>query len=191
MQNRPKNRKQQIIALGLDFLQTHGYENFSYQDISRELGITKASIHHHFPKKSDLGIALCEAIEEWHEHQFSELRHNQASALETLRSYMGQLATYVVGESRVCPLSSLQSDITLLPEAMYQAIKRLDQHEIDFIAEQLEQGREAGDLHFQGEAENQALIVVLSCKGALQYARIHGDKVFSDTVKQLLSSMKQ
>ncbi|MCG8611460.1 MAG: TetR/AcrR family transcriptional regulator, partial [Pseudomonadales bacterium] len=50
-----KNRKQQIVELGLSLLQTRGFESFSYQDLARELGITKASIHHHFPKKADLG----------------------------------------------------------------------------------------------------------------------------------------
>ncbi|CAH0992405.1 HTH-type transcriptional repressor NemR [Sinobacterium norvegicum] len=191
MQTRPHNRKQQIVELGIDLLQTHGFENFSYQDLSRQLGITKASIHHHFPKKSDLGVALCEAIQQWHEHQYRQVRSMQGGALDKLRHYLARLQQYVADEGKICPLSSLQSDITVLPDEMVTAIKRLDHHETAFIAEILQQGRDNGDFGFQGSVMSQAMIVVLSCKGALQYARIHGDNIFTDTVKQLETMLQR
>jgi TetR/AcrR family transcriptional repressor of nem operon len=191
MQTRPHNRKQQIVGLGLDLLQTHGFENFSYQDLSRQLGITKASIHHHFPKKSDLGVALCEAIQQWHEHEYRQVRSMQSSALEKLRCYLGRLEKYVADEGKICPLSSLQSDITVLPQAMCKAIKRLDEHETAFIAEILQQGRDSGEFGFDGAVDSQAMIVVLSCKGALQYARIHGNSIFTETLKQLELVLKR
>jgi TetR/AcrR family transcriptional repressor of nem operon len=191
MQTRPHNRKQQIVGLGLDLLQTHGFENFSYQDLSRQLGITKASIHHHFPKKSDLGVALCEAIQQWHEHEYRQVRSMQSSALEKLRCYLGRLEKYVADEGKICPLSSLQSDITVLPQAMCKAIKRLDEHETAFIAEILQLGRDSGEFGFDGAVDSQAMIVVLSCKGALQYARIHGNSIFTETLKQLEVVLKR
>ena len=54
------DRKQQILEIGLELLQTRGYASFSYADLSERLGITKASIHHHFPSKEDLGVALAQ-----------------------------------------------------------------------------------------------------------------------------------
>jgi TetR/AcrR family transcriptional repressor of nem operon len=41
-------------------IQTRDYSAFSYQDIADRLGIRKASIHEHFPSKTDLGIAVVE-----------------------------------------------------------------------------------------------------------------------------------
>ena len=35
-----------------------GYNAFSYADISAEVGIGKATIHHHFPTKADLAAAV-------------------------------------------------------------------------------------------------------------------------------------
>ncbi len=35
-----------------------GYDGFSYADLSAKVGIRKASIHYHFPKKEDLALAL-------------------------------------------------------------------------------------------------------------------------------------
>jgi len=60
----PKQRSdtaEQILDLAETLIQTRGYSAFSYQDIADSLGIRKASIHYHFPSKTDLGIAVVEA----------------------------------------------------------------------------------------------------------------------------------
>ena len=185
MQTRLKNRKEQIVGLALDLLQTRGFENFSYQDLSRELGITKASIHHHFPKKADLGIALCQAIEQWHEREFAKTRNLNGSIMEKLDCYVNGCLRYACGDKKVCPLSSLQADIGTLPDAMRPALKRLDDHELDFIAQLLQQGRDSGELRFAGSVRSQAILFVLACKGALQYSRVHGGQIFDDTMDQM------
>ena len=41
-------------------MQVRGFNGFSYADIASELGITKASLHYHFPGKAELGEALIE-----------------------------------------------------------------------------------------------------------------------------------
>src|SRR4051794_36242328 len=47
-----------ILDVAQELLQTRGYNAISYQDIADRIGIRKASIHHHFPNKSDLAQAL-------------------------------------------------------------------------------------------------------------------------------------
>mgnify|MGYP000709865374 CR=1 FL=1 len=183
-QTRSKNRKQQIVELAAELLQTHGFESFSYQDLSARLGITKASIHHHFPKKADLGVALCEWIQQWHENQFSVLRNLKGTAWDKLEAYQKGCLAYAEGENKICPLSSLQVDIASLSEEMRVAIKRLDEHELDAIAEILQQGKDAGDMHFAGEVRGVAVLFVLACKGALQYTRVHGREIFEDTMRE-------
>jgi len=68
---------------------------------------------------------------------------------------------------------------------MRPALKKLDDHELDFIAELLEQGRESGELQFPGSVRSQAVLFVLACKGALQYSRVHGGQIFDDTMIQM------
>ena len=185
MQVRLKNRKEQIVDLGLSLLQTRGFENFSYQDLARELGITKASIHHHFPKKADLGVALCQAIQCWHEEQFAQIKALPGSVMEKLDRYVMGNLKFACGQKKICPLSSLQADIASLPPDMKVSLKQLDEHELDFIGELLEQGRESGELNFEGDSRSQATLFVLACKGAMQYSRVHGSKIFDDTMAQM------
>ncbi|UTA46701.1 TetR/AcrR family transcriptional regulator [Simiduia sp. 21SJ11W-1] len=184
VQTRSKNRKDEILAYAIQLVQTQGFENFSYQDLSRELGITKASIHHHFPRKEDLGVALCQLIKAWHERRFAEARHATQDPWARLDIYLQWSLEYARGENKICPLSSLQSDINLLPESMCKAIAELDEHEIAFIAELLELGRQQAVMAFTGDARHQAMLLVLACKGALQYSRIHGLALFDQVMNQ-------
>ncbi len=54
------DRKEQILEVATELVQTRSYSAFSYQDLSDRLGITKASIHYHFRTKEDLGTAVAE-----------------------------------------------------------------------------------------------------------------------------------
>ena len=185
MQVRLKNRKQQIISTALDLLQIHGFDSFSYLDIANRLDITKASVHHHFPKKADLGVALCEAISQWHQQEFTKILSVNATAQTKLSAYFDELFRFACGKNKICPLSSLQADVSSLPDKMKQQIKQLDIEERQFIERILQQGIDDGDFHFIGSCQTQALMVVLNSKAALQYSRLHGTQVFDSIVTQI------
>src|SRR6202000_1014127 len=44
----------EIAACARSLIALRGYNGFSYADIADAVGITKASIHHHFPSKAEL-----------------------------------------------------------------------------------------------------------------------------------------
>ena len=50
--------RDRILDSAQALAQTRGFNAFSYADIAGELGIRKASIHHHFPSKFDLEAEL-------------------------------------------------------------------------------------------------------------------------------------
>lgn len=185
MQVRMKNRKDQILTVALSLLQKKGFDSFSYQDLSRELGITKASIHHHFPKKVDLGLALCESVKHWHDREYARARAIDGTSLQKMDYYINTALRKVCDIDMICPLSSLHADIGILPEEMTRVVKQLDQEEIEFIAELLQQGRDAGEFNFIGSVQAQAMLCVMIYKGALEYARVHGNDIFHDAMQQL------
>ena len=47
-----------ILDIAERLVQRRGFNGFSYADIAAELGITKASLHYHFPSKAELGESL-------------------------------------------------------------------------------------------------------------------------------------
>ena len=52
--------KRRILDLAENLLQRLGYNGFSYQHLSKELGIKNAAIHYHFPTKEELGVEIIE-----------------------------------------------------------------------------------------------------------------------------------
>lgn len=51
---------QRILDTAERLVQTRGFNGFSYADIATTLGVTKASLHYHFPAKAELGQRLIE-----------------------------------------------------------------------------------------------------------------------------------
>src|ERR1700690_1243911 len=49
-----------ILDAAEGLAQTRGYNGFSYADVATQVGVTKASLHYHFPSKAELGRALIE-----------------------------------------------------------------------------------------------------------------------------------
>src|SRR5258708_35419404 len=47
-----------ILDVAEQLAQTRGYNGFSYADIAAKVGVTKASLHYHFPSKAELGRHL-------------------------------------------------------------------------------------------------------------------------------------
>lgn len=54
------DRKTALLNCAEDAVRVRGFDGFSYADLAISVGIRKASIHHHFPTKADLALALIE-----------------------------------------------------------------------------------------------------------------------------------
>ena len=64
-----------------------GYSAFSYADLADAVGIRKPSIHHHFPAKEDLGVAIVAAYTEHFSEQLARIDAKTGDMIERLRAY--------------------------------------------------------------------------------------------------------
>src|SRR5271165_2916395 len=76
-----------ILDIAERLVQSRGFNGFSYADIASELGITKASLHYHFPGKAELGESLIRRYSARFGEALVEIDGRQAPALEKLRAY--------------------------------------------------------------------------------------------------------
>ncbi len=65
-----------------------GYSAFSYADISAAVGITKASIHHHFPTKAGLAVEVLTMHQERLEQAMGLLDDEIRDPLMRLTAYV-------------------------------------------------------------------------------------------------------
>src|SRR5438445_2152436 len=68
-------------------VQTRGFNNFSYADIAKELGITTASLHYHFRGKAELGQALVTRYAERFGEALERIDRDTLDALGKLEAY--------------------------------------------------------------------------------------------------------
>ncbi|TBR19244.1 TetR/AcrR family transcriptional regulator [bacterium] len=183
------DRKAEIIGLADQLVKSVGYEGFSYADLSDKLGITKASIHHHFPHKEDLGAALCDSYAAYLEKKFRAIEASAGDAWSKLDAYFTSGAALVEDHGKTCPISALQAEVNSLPAALKDRLRALDGQELGFVARVLETGRASGEFRFQGGAAAQAALLVSSYKGALSFSRIHGCAFLKDVMEQMKRSL--
>lgn len=116
-----KNKKNEILDCAQLLIQKRGYNGFSYADISEVVGIRKASIHHYFPAKDDLAVAVIERYRE----DFSDYLLKIGEG----KDWHGMIASYaeayrqVLEEEKLCLCGMLASDIDTLPEKARDALR--------------------------------------------------------------------
>ena len=168
------DRKDQIIEIATELIQTRGYSAFSYKDLSDRLGITKASIHHHFPSKADLGLAVAERYFEVVSSALDDVKKNTDDPWERLEGYVGQILALIETRDRICASGAVHSEFNVVPEAMSAAMAALATHIIAWLTEVLEAGRRNGVMNFPGDAEEHAALIFAAAQGAMQFGRAHG-----------------
>jgi TetR/AcrR family transcriptional repressor of nem operon len=156
----------------------------SYQDLSDALGITKASIHYHFPSKADLLEALVRRYSEYFLGVVDRILASEGSGMGKLRRYCDLFA------AKACPCGMLGAEAATLGGATLLRLR-------DFYAENdrrlramLEEGRRDGSVRFRGDAGDTAAVLFAALEGALMVARVRGGvEGFRAITGQLLRSL--
>ena len=164
----------QILDISERLVQTRGFNSFSYGDVATELGVTRASLHHYFPGKAELGEAL---IGRYSERFTAELERLDAEQLRPLAKLAGYAALYadVLREDRMCLCGMLAAEYETLPTAMRDAILRFFEHNEAWLRTVMEDGRADRSMGFNGTAEDGAQTLLGGLEGAMLVARPYGD----------------
>lgn len=183
-----EDRKSQIIQIATNLIKEYGYDSFSYKDLSEAVGITKATLHHHFAKKEDLGIAVLQVIKE--QLAYLEEKTFEINDSKERLAFMFSCLRSTIEPKDICPISSMQAEYNVIPESLKEMISEISGIEIDFLAQILEAGRKDGSFDFQGSPLDKSLMLMTSYKGAIMYARANDpsilDRVLDNIVKSLI-----
>jgi TetR/AcrR family transcriptional repressor of nem operon len=164
----------QILDAAERLVQERGFNGFSYADVARELGVTKAALHYHFASKAELGDALIERYAERFLAALVKVDIDRSDARDKLRDY-AKLYADVFKDDRMCLCGMLAADYATLPDPMRARVVRFfDDNEV-WLAHVLEDGRNAGTIRFAGSARPVARTLIGGLEGAMLVARPYGD----------------
>jgi TetR/AcrR family transcriptional regulator, transcriptional repressor for nem operon len=179
-----------ILDIAERLVQTRGYNGFSYADISAELRIRNASVHYHFPSKTDLGKRLVARYRENFMAALAGLEAESGDARRRLRRYAGLWARVLRDRDRMCLCGMMAADIATLPKAVRAEIRRFfDENEV-WLVRVIFQGRKAKTLRLAGTPEVEARLLTMGLEGAMLVARSYGDpRRFEEIADRLLEGL--
>jgi TetR/AcrR family transcriptional repressor of nem operon len=179
-----------ILDIAERLVQTRGYNGFSYTDISSELRIRNASIHYHFPSKTDLGKRLVARYRENFMTALSALEGQTTDARRRLRTYVSFWSQVLRDRDRMCLCGMMAADIATLPKAVRAEIKRFFEENEAWLVRVLGAGRKAKTLRLAGSPEVEARLLTMGLEGAMLVARSYGEpRRFEEIATRLLQGL--
>jgi TetR/AcrR family transcriptional repressor of nem operon len=183
--------RRNILLLAQDLIQRRGYNAFSYQDLSDELKIKKASIHHHFPSKEDLGAEVLEValqrFREWTKSLSPDL-----TPAEKINQYIDAANVWAKRCDKICLGGITMAEWNTLPKKMKTMAELLQRERRAWVIATQDAGQKSGDFKRSSSPEHLALMVWSSIQGALQITRAQEDpKVFEIVAKQIKEMIKK
>ena len=181
----PTDTRSQILDIAGQLARQRGFGGFSYRDISQPLGIKNAAIHYHFPTKADLGIALLERYGELLDFYTRDFMLNGGDAIEQLDGFIAFYTGKICSNQGTCLIAIMASEYVTIPQAMQEAGRKLSLNIQNWMTKVLEVGREQGQIRFDGNARDKALLILTAMQGASQMARMTGPETMDATVRQI------
>ncbi len=171
----PTSVATQILDAAQEMIQMRGYNGFSYADVSAEVGLRKASIHYHYPSKTDLCLALVTRYRADAERKRSWIDGYAEGADHKLVLYAHVKRDMLRDGGRMCLCGALALDLLTLPQSVHAAVRAYFLESETWLAGVLSEGRAAGVLRFEGSAPAQAQAFQSALAGAMLMARAHQD----------------
>ncbi|MBE9465758.1 TetR/AcrR family transcriptional regulator [Dyadobacter subterraneus] len=182
-----ESNRDKIIELSRDIIQHIGYHSFNYKQIAVLIGIKNSSIHHYFPAKEDLGVAVIESdssdfndkIKNW----------NLESPLKRTDYILDLYQQYFNDGMKLCIIGTFGSSYEDIPEKLQTAVNVYIEKIAQWLSETFKDGLASGEFRFKGTPEAMASAWLSTLAGSLQMGRLRGAVHFEETLDHLRNSI--
>jgi TetR/AcrR family transcriptional repressor of nem operon len=179
-----------ILDIAERLVQTRGHNGFSYADISSELRIRNASVHYHFPSKTDLGKRLIGRYRENFMAALAGLERESGDARQRLRRYVDLWTGVLRDRDRMCLCGMMAADIATLPKGIRAELKRFFDANEAWLVRVLEEGQKAKTLRLATSPKIEARLLTMGLEGAMLIARSYGEnRRFEEVAHRLLAGL--
>jgi AcrR family transcriptional regulator len=174
--------RETIIDTADQFIRLNGFNAFSFKDISDKIGIKTASIHYHFPTKSDLGVAtIKEQIERFEKLKTALYDKPPLLKLKSFLSIYSQIKT----ENEVCLVGSLATDFNTVDDNVRNELKDFAELILNWVTGILADGKKQKVFEFSTTPRTKAIMIITNMMAIVQLSRLTRDDDF-ETVKEFI-----
>jgi TetR/AcrR family transcriptional repressor of nem operon len=181
---------QQILDVAQDLVRCRGYSAFSYADISKQVGIRKASIHYHFPSKGELGQTLVNHYRTTFQQKLRAIERTEADPRQQLQQFV-ELYRSGLSNCQMCLCSMLSAEIEVLPDSVQAEVRGFLAEVQTWLQAVLGAGAAAGCLQLRFSPEVEASLLLATVQGAQLMARtaMDSEATFDGITNPLLTSL--
>lgn len=179
-----------LIAHATDIIRRRGYSGFSYADLAAAVGIRKASIHHHFPTKEDLGSEVVWLRSREIQSQLEDVDRTIADAVERVLA-LADIYREGLVEGLGCLCGVLASEYAILPSRVQDGVRHSLEFQLSWIEQTLRRGSEAGQLRPDIEPSREAKTLLAGMEGAVLVALpLQDPDIFDRAVEGLVLRLR-
>jgi len=181
--------REKIIELGENLIRTKGYNAFSYQDISTELGIKNAGVHYYFPSKENLGTSIVKTNIQRFEEMVNNMHSRGFDEWQQLDTF---IKIYIKShrEQKLCIIGSLGPDINTLSESTRIEMVKMTEIILNWLTNLLSTGKEKKVFKFNDEPKNKAAVILSSLVASLQLSRIMDKLDYKSVCQSIVEDLK-
>ena len=169
-----ENTAERILDTAHQLLVERGFSAFSFADIAAVIQIRKPSIHHHFPTKTALVVAVLERHTRRMQEAHAGLDKHVVSPLDRLKKYVNHWEACIRSSTEpFCIAALLGAELPSLPEDVQTEVGRHFTHQHQWIAKTLKDGVKQKEIKLQATADVEAEMLMASVHGAMLSARVN------------------
>jgi len=108
-------KREEILDVAEAMIRNAGFNAFSTRDVASAVGIKSASVHYHFPTKSDMGVAVTERYTDRFLKQLGDPGRFKGDAREVVALYVNSFRETLIRDDKLCLCAVLGAEIGGLP----------------------------------------------------------------------------
>lgn len=160
-----------VVDAAQILIQNNGYNGFSYEDLSKMVGLRKPSLHHHFPKKEDLGATVVERYTERFALSLDKIGETHSGAIEQIQAYVDLFIGTYGATQRLCPGGMLGAEAETLPERVRAGVTAFFELNLSWLEAVITRGKKSGAFALRDRPDQTALLMFAALEGAMVVGR--------------------
>lgn len=189
----PIDTRSRILDVAQELIQRRGVNGMSYSDISEAVGIRKASIHHHFPTKEDLLVALLLRYRSEFQALVDAIVRSNAKPNTKLRKFMNLFhqTISIEQQDKACLCGMLASELLTIGDEPADLVRAFLRDCHTTLVTILQQGIDDQTFCIRGKLADCADLFLVALEGGLIVARADGGaQRFTTIMRQLELSVR-
>lgn len=179
--------RETIVDTADQLIRSNGFNAFSFKDISNKIGIKTASIHYHFPTKSDLGVATIK--EQSKRFEQLKVKLSTKSPLIKLEEFLS-IYSQIKSQNKVCLVGSLATDLNTVDNNVKNELKDFVEIVLNWVTEILADGKKQKIFEFQSTPRTKAIMIITNILAIVQLSRLTNDEDFEIVKETILQELR-